>query len=118
MFWDLYGDIIVDAIMGLLTTGLTALAGYLALQFKNYLDSKKEDDAINKIVKTAVQAGEQMYKDYHGEEKLALVLKGASEMLAEKGITVSEFELKWLIESAVGEFNNVFNQPSETDATE
>lgn len=34
-------------------------------------------------------------------------------MLAEKGITITEPELKMLVEAAVGEFNKVF----ETDMT-
>lgn len=109
MFWELYGTTIIEAILSVITAGATAIAGYLALQLKNYISTKKENDTIEKIVKVAVQAGEQMYKDYHGEEKLNLVLEGTSEMLAEKGIQISEFELKWLIESAVGEFNEVFN---------
>lgn len=112
MFWELYGDLIVDAIIGLLTTGLTAIAGYIALRIKTRLDAKDKNDQTKTIVKTAVRAVEQMYKDLHGEEKLNMALAGASEMLAEKGIEVSEFELKWMIESAVGEFNNVFNSKS------
>ena len=115
MFWDLYGKMIVDAVLGLIGAGLTAVAGYIALQVKEYINSKKQDMVISNIVKTAVQAGEQMYKEYHGEDKLNLVLEGASEMLAEKGIEVSDFELRWLIESAVGEFNNVFYKTSVTD---
>lgn len=112
MFWELYGDLIVDAIIGLLTTGLTAIAGYIALRIKTRLDAKDKNDQTKTIVQTAVRAVEQMYKDLHGEEKLNMALAGASEMLAEKGIEVSEFELKWMIESAVGEFNNVFNSKS------
>lgn len=118
MFWELYGDIIVDAIVGLATTALTAVAAYLAAKVKAYFDKKDKNETIEKIIKTAVQAGEQMYKDFHGEEKLNLVLEGASEMLAEKGINVSEFELKWMIESAVGEFNDVFNSTSTDKDTE
>lgn len=109
MFWELYGDIIVDAIIGLITTGLTAIAGYVALRIKTHLDAKDKDNQLKQIIKTSVRAVEQMYKDLHGEEKLNMAIAGASEMLAEKGIEISEFELKWLIESAVGEFNNVFN---------
>ena len=34
----------------------------------------------------------------------------ASEMLGEKGITVSDLELRVLIEAAVAEFNEAFNK--------
>lgn len=107
----------IDALIGLIKTGLTTLAGYVALIIKSYFETKSKNEEIEKIVKTAVRAGEQMFKDFHGEEKLNLVLEGASAMLTEKGINVSEFELKWMIESAIGEFNDVFNSES-TDKDE
>ncbi len=34
-------------------------------------------------------------------------------MLNEKGITITDIEMKMLIEAAVGEFNNVFGTPDE-----
>lgn len=111
MFWELYGSHIIDAVLGLVSAGLTAIAGYVALQLKNYINSKKENELIKNIVQTAVKAGEQMYKNVHGEEKFNLVFEGAADMLLQHGIQVSEFELKWLIESAVAEFNDAFNKP-------
>lgn len=116
MFWELYGSHIIDAVLGLVSAGLTAIAGYVALQLKNYINSKKENETVKHIVQTAVRAGEQMYKNIHGEEKFNLVFEGAADMLLQHGIQISEFELKWLIESAVSEFNDAFNKPINTSS--
>ena len=45
--------------------------------------------------------------------KLQKALEAASEMLANKGITVTDIELRMLIEAAVGEFNDAFNRDVE-----
>lgn len=104
-FISVYGSTILSVI-------LTAIAGYLGILLKrlyqkNILDS--DDSTKENIVKTCVKAVEQMYKDLHGAEKLQKALEAVSEMLAAKNITITDTELKMLIESAVGEFNDVFN---------
>lgn len=104
-FISIYGSTILSAI-------LTAIAGYLGvllkrLYQKNILDS--DDNTKENIVKTCVKAVEQMYKDLHGAEKLQKALEAVSEILAAKNITITDTELRMLIEAAVGEFNDVFN---------
>lgn len=104
-FISVYGSTILSVI-------LTAIAGYLGILLKrlyqkNILDS--DDSTKENIVKTCVKAVEQMYKDLHGAEKLQKALEAVSEMLAAKNITITDTELRMLIESAVGEFNDVFN---------
>ena len=97
-----YGTEIIGAI-------LTALAGVLAMAVKNlatkYINTKVKRD----IARTVVQGVEQIYKDLHGEEKLGKALEAAADMLTANGITVTDLELRMLIEAAVGEFNQVFN---------
>lgn len=104
----MFAQFISDYGATILYTIITAIAGFFASAirslYKKYVDNKTKQD----VVKTVVQAVEQIYKDLHGEEKLNQALVDASEMLAIQGITVSEFELKMLIEAAVGEFNDVF----------
>ena len=96
----------------ILYTILTAIAGWLGIVVKNlytkYINTKTKKD----VAYTVVLGVEQIYKDLHGPEKLSKALIAASEMLAAEGITVSEFELKMLIEAAVAEFNNAFNKSS------
>ena len=100
----------------ILYTVITALAGYLGIVIKNLYTKYINDKTKQTVVKTVVQGVEQMYKDLHGEEKLNAALENASEMLALKGIEISEFELKLLIEAAVAEFNDAFHK--EKEATE
>ena len=87
---------------------LTGIAGYIGIFIKSLYTKHINDKTKKDVVKTCVQAVEQLYKDLHGEEKYSEVVKSASEMLELKGITISELEIKMLIEAAVGEFNDVF----------
>ena len=91
---------------------LTAIAGYLGIVIKNlytkYINNKTKQDVAKSVVKFV----EQVYKDLHGEEKLDAALAAATEMLAKNGITVSELEMRVLIEAALAEFNNAFNKES------
>ena len=109
-FINEYGTNILYAI-------ITAIAGGIAIVVKNLYKKYVDDQTKKSVVKTVVQGIEQMYKDLHGEEKLNAALENASEMLSLKGISVSEFELRMLIEAAVGEFNDVFNK-TEKETTE
>lgn len=94
----------------ILYTLLTALAGYIGIWVKNLYTKYINDKTKQDVVKTCVKAVEQVYKDLHGEEKYQEVVTSASAMLAEKGITITELELKMLIESAVAEFNKAFEK--------
>ena len=114
MFWDLYGDIIVDALIGIGTTILTAIAGYIGLKIKAHFEKKEIDKTTKNVIKTVVRAVEQMYKDLHGEDKLNKAIESASEILMEKGISISSLELRMLIEDTVGAFNDAFNNKNTT----
>lgn len=112
-FLSTYGMKILGAI-------LTALAGYLGVVIKNLCQKYLNDKTKQDVAKTCVKAVEQIYKDLHGEEKFNKALECISDMLAEKGIAVSDTEMKMLIESAVAEFNEVFSKGASTttDASE
>ena len=88
---------------------ITAIAGYIGIVVKNLYTKYINDKTKKDVVKTVVMGIEQIYKDIHGEEKLNKALESASEMLCEKGINVTDFELRMLIEAAVGEFNEAFS---------
>lgn len=100
--------------MKILGTILTALAGYLGVVIKNLCQKYLNDKTKQDVAKTCVKAVEQIYKDLHGEEKFNKALECISDMLAEKGIAVSDIEMKMLIESAVAEFNEVFSKGTST----
>ena len=97
----------------ILYTVITAIAGYLGLVVKNLCTKYINDKTKQNVAKSAVQFVEQVYKDLHGEEKFNAALNATSEMLAEKGITVTELEMRVLIEAAVSEFNNAFNKQTQ-----
>lgn len=96
--------------MQILYTIITAIAGYIGIVIKNLVTKYINDKTKAAVAKTAVQFVEQVYKDLHGEEKLNEALLSAAEMLNEKGITVSDLELRVLVEAAVAEFNDAFNK--------
>lgn len=100
-FISTYGTTILYSI-------LTAIAGYLGIVIKNLYTKYINDKTKQDVAKTVVKAVEQMYKDLHGDEKLQKALEAASDMLLTKGITISDIELRMLIESAVAEFNDAF----------
>ena len=102
-------------------TLLLALAGALGLVFKNIATKYLNDKTKQSIAKVVVQGVEQVYKDLHGEEKLNQAMSMFSDLLEEKGIHISELEMRILLESAVGEFNRVFESSSlnkESEVTE
>lgn len=104
----------------ILYTVVMGIAGYVGIVIKNLATKYINDKTKREVAKTAVQFVEQVYKDLHGDEKLNAALSAASEMLAEKGIHVSDLEMRVLLEAAVAEFNKVFNKtgnPEVTDAT-
>lgn len=110
-FISTYGTTILYSI-------LTAIAGYLGIVVKNLYTKYINDKTKQDVAKTVVKAVEQMYKDLHGDEKLQKALEAASDMLLTKGITVSDIELRMLIEAAVAEFNDTFNRAELTVETE
>lgn len=87
---------------------ILALAGWLGAQAKNLYKKYITTEIKQSVCRTVVRFVEQVYKDLHGPEKLAQAMAKASELLAEKGITISESELVAMIEAAVNEFNNAF----------
>ena len=110
-FINEYGTTLIYAV-------LTAIAGYIGLWVKSLYTKYANDKTKRDVVKTCVSAVEQLYRDLHGEEKYNKVVESVSEMLMEKGITITELELKMLIEAAVGEFNKVFESTSTSAITE
>ena len=97
---------------------ITAIAGYIGIAVKNLFKKYVNDKTKVAVAKTAVQFVEQVYADLHGEEKLNEALRAAAEMLKEKGITVSDLELRVLIEAAVAEFNDAFHKKASEEGTE
>ncbi len=74
----------------ILYTVITAIAGYVGLWVKALCTKYVNDKTKKDVVHTCVQAVNQIYRDLHGEEKLAKCIDSVSAMLCEKGITITE----------------------------
>lgn len=109
----MFGEFINEYGLQILYTIITAIAGYIGIVIKNLCTKYINDKTKRSVAKSAVQFVEQVYKDLHGEEKFNAALTATSEMLAEKGISITELEMRVLIEAAVGEFNAAFNQSAQ-----
>lgn len=99
----------VEILYAIITFVATYLGGYI----KSIITKQVNDKTKQDVAKTCVKAVEQIYKDLHGDEKLQKAIEAASEMLANKNITITDIELRMLIESAVSEFNNAFSAVSD-----
>ena len=100
----------------IVTTIVTAIVGYIAVVAKNLAQKYINDKTKKDVAKIGVSGIEQGYKALGGPQKLEKALEAASSMLAEKGIKVTEVELRMLLESALSEFNKVF-EDSGTQGT-
>lgn len=96
--------------MQLLYAIITAIAGYVGIAVKRLFTKYINDKTKLAVAKSAVKYVEQVYKDLHGDDKLNVALGAASDMLAEKGITITDLELRVLVEAAVAEFNEAFSK--------
>ena len=101
-------DIINHYLQEIVQLLILALAGWLGVQVKNLYKKYITTKIKQSVCRTAVRFVEQIFQDIHGPEKLAEAMAKASELLAEKGITISESELVAMIEAAVNEFNDAF----------
>lgn len=101
--------------MQLMYAIITAIAGYIGIVVKNLVTKYLNDKTKREVAKDAVKFVEQVCKNLHGEEKLNEALLAAAEMLAEKGITITDLELRVLVEAAVAEFNKAFEKKAEKE---
>ena len=97
-FINLYG-------YDMLHTFVLAFFGFIGIAIKNVFKKYLDDKTKKEVAMTVVEAMEQMYSDLTGTERYEKAMESMSEMLAQKGIAVTELEIKMLIEAAVKEMN-------------
>ena len=107
---ELFTNFISDYGTTILYTIITAIAGYLGVVFKSLYLKYINDQTKKDVVSTCVKAVEQLYKDLHGSDKLAKACESAALMFAEKGVKISDLELRMLIEASLAEFNEAFKK--------
>ncbi len=103
---DLLKEFINSYGVAILYTIVTAVFGYIGVVIKNLIQKYINDKTKKSIIKTCVQAVEQLYKDLHGQDKFDMCVEYASQMLENKGIPISAIEIQMLIEAAVKEMND------------
>lgn len=118
-------DFVNIVLVPVLGTVITAIVGYLGVKIKSLLERWTQDKMMRDAAETCVRAVEQLYKDLHGAEKFQVCVNNLTEMLAEKGIHVTDLEIKMLVESAVQKLNEAVqdalkppNDGIQTDTTE
>lgn len=115
---NVFGEFIQSYGAAILYALITAVAGFIGIQIKNLYEKICNDKTKKDVARTCVQAVEQIYKDLHGSEKYEKCVESISEMLTEKGIVISELEIKMLVEAAVAEFNDAFAKEDEATVQE
>lgn len=95
---------------GLIGAAFTAL-GALAKRLWDKTGGAHFNGKIKKeVAELVVKYVEQVFKDLHGPEKFEKAIEAATEMLKEKGINITELELRVYIEAALASFNEAFKK--------
>ena len=103
---DLFKEFINSYGVTILYAVITGICGYIGIVIKNLYKIYVDDRTKKSVVKTCVQAVEQIYKDLHGQEKFDMCVEYVSQMLENKGIIITAIEIQMLIEAAVKEMND------------
>lgn len=93
-------------ILEIIVAILTGVASFIGMKIKKLYEDKVNTETKEKVVKTVCNAVEQLYQDLSGNEKLIKAQEYIVEQLNEKGITITDLEMKMLIESTVNSFRN------------
>ena len=113
LFPATFSDFIMSYGPSIIMSILTTIATVLGFLIKKLYNKVVTDKTKESVAKTVVKAIQQLYYDLSGEEKLQKAIESATEMLAEKGITITDLELRMLIEAAVAEFKDAFNNTKQ-----
>jgi hypothetical protein len=88
----------------ILNTILVAVVTFLGTQIKRIYENFVNDKTKKQVVEDTVKYVEQIYTDIKGEEKLNKAIESATQILNEKGISITEIELRVMIESVCNSF--------------
>ena len=100
----LFNEFINQYGLNILHSLAIGIFSYVSLEIKRVYKKYVSDHTKREVVEMVCKAMNQLYPEKTGSEKLDLALSNAKEILKEKGITISDLELRLYIESAVGCF--------------
>lgn len=99
----------VITLAGTVITVITGILGYKLTQWGNQWINKQNtaftSEEKKRIAETTVKYVEQVFKDAHGEEKLAAAKAKALALLQAENIDITDEQLEILIEAAVKGLN-------------
>lgn len=98
-------EIIHANLLEIVSVFFTTIAAYLGAKIKTIYEEKINTETKEKVVKTCVNAVEQLYKELNGEEKFNIAKDNITLMLNEKGINITVLEMEMMIEEVVNGFN-------------
>ena len=101
----------------ILATILTSVASYVGIALKKIYEKYTNTKIKKDVVRTVCEAVEQIYKDLKGEEKYEKAVEGITEILTSKGITITEIEVKMLIESVCYSFKQAWKSAGAIPTT-
>lgn len=101
----------------ILVTILTSVASYVGIALKKIYEKYANTKIKQDVARTVCEAVEQLYKDLKGEEKYNRAVSGIVDVLATKGITITEIEVKMLIESTCYSFKQAWKAASASNDT-
>lgn len=98
-----YAPQVMQAVLYLIACILAMVAG-------KYLKPLLQNKVVEICARNAVLFVEQTCKDLHGDDKLYKALTRLSAQLTKWKIQITAEEMKFMLEAAVGKFNQVFNK--------
>ena len=94
--------LIVNTAVVIITTVATAAGTWV----HSWIKKKADTEEKKKVVETTVKYVNQVYKDLNGDEKLQKAQEAIVEQLNEKGVKITELELRVMVEAAVNTFKD------------
>lgn len=98
--WNLIGN----DLLSILSTLVSTFTIYMIAKIKRLYEEKANNDIKRSIVKTVVNAVEQVYKDLSGDDKLIRAQENIKSLLKEKRISMTELEMNLMIEEICHSF--------------
>lgn len=100
----MFENLINEYGLQIITTILTTIVSFVGLKIKSIYEKYINDKTKKSVVEHTVKYVEQIYTDLKGEEKLEKAIENATELLNDKGIKITDLELRVLIESVCNSF--------------
>ena len=97
----MWEEIITTYLVPALFTIITGILTWIGTNIKSIIEEKVKSDKAKDIIYDVVKYTEQTCKGSTGTEKFEVSMQEASKWLNSKGIELSDYELKIMIESAV-----------------